>query len=115
MGRPFSQNKELIVKKIIFWLILLTLSACCGLQKTPEKNTAIADTTKLQTCPDARPQICTQQYSPVCAQRDTGIRCVTTPCPSTENKTYSNGCTACADTKVQGYLPGACTDESKQE
>ena len=60
-------------------------------------------------CQDPRPQICTMDYKPVCASRDTGVRCVTTPCPSTEWKTYSNGCTACSDALVFGYVGGECT------
>lgn len=59
-------------------------------------------------CQDPRPQICTMDYTPVCGLRDTGVRCVTTPCPSTEWATYSNGCTACSDTRVFGYVAGEC-------
>lgn len=55
--------------------------------------------------------MCTREYRPVCADVDTGIRCITAPCPSTEKKTYSNGCTACADEKVTGYALGACPPE----
>ena len=59
-------------------------------------------------CQDPRPEACTQQYDPVCGLRDTGIRCITTPCPSSEWKTYSNSCTACSDPDVSGYWPGEC-------
>lgn len=59
-------------------------------------------------CADPRSPICTQDYLPVCGLRDTGIRCVTTPCDSTEWKTYSNACTACSDPDVERYRPGAC-------
>jgi len=59
-------------------------------------------------CVDPRPEICTHDYRPVCGLRDTGIRCVTTPCDSTEWKTYSNACTACSDPSVERYRPGAC-------
>ena len=59
-------------------------------------------------CKDPRPEICTREYRPVCATRDTGIRCITTPCPSTEKVTKATACTACADTKVFGYTAGAC-------
>ncbi|MDX1496817.1 MAG: hypothetical protein R3352_04625 [Salinisphaeraceae bacterium] len=67
----------------------------------------------LTTCPEQRPQICTYEYNPVCGLRDTGVRCVTTPCPSSEWKTYGNACTACADNKVSVHYPGKCqTEES---
>jgi len=60
-------------------------------------------------CSDPRPKICTQDYRPVCGERrNDEIQCVTTPCPKTEWKTYSNGCTACADPLVTGYHPGSC-------
>jgi hypothetical protein len=50
---------------------------------------------------------CTDNH-PVCAQVDTGIRCITTPCPSTEWKTFGNSCTACATEGVLGWKDGAC-------
>ena len=64
--------------------------------------------TGLVTCSDPRPEICTQQYQPVCAQVDTGIRCIKAPCPSAESRTFPNGCVACTDPKVLGYVHGAC-------
>jgi hypothetical protein len=59
-------------------------------------------------CADPRPQTCTMDYRPVCATRDTGVRCITTPCPSTEQKTFSNACSACSDPKVIRHVPGEC-------
>ena len=59
-------------------------------------------------CQEPRPEMCTQQYDPVCATLDSGVRCVTTPCDSTETATYSNGCMACADPAVFHYVAGAC-------
>jgi hypothetical protein len=55
-----------------------------------------------------RPEICTREYVPVCGLRDTGIRCVTPPCPSGEWRTYGNACEACSDASVTGYTEGAC-------
>ena len=71
---------------------------------------ALAPRVEPQTikCPSERSPMCTREYAPVCATRDTGVRCLTTPCPSSEEKTYSNGCTACADVKVLHYRAGAC-------
>ncbi len=65
------------------------------------------------TCTDPRREMCTREYRPVCADVDTGIRCIKAPCPSTEKKTYSNACTACADKKVMGHRPGACKVDAK--
>lgn len=59
-------------------------------------------------CAEPRPEMCTARYDPVCATRDTGVRCVTTPCPSTELKTMGNACSACSDDKVISYVKGEC-------
>jgi hypothetical protein len=72
-------------------------------QPAPEKTDWVA-------CEDPRPQMCTHEYRPVCAARDNGVRCVTTPCDSTDARTYGNACSACADPKVISYVPGACKD-----
>lgn len=67
------------------------------------------------TCSDPRPEACTMQYDPVCADKDNGIRCITTPCPSTDKVTYGNGCSACGDKDVYGYIPGECpTNDGKK-
>jgi hypothetical protein len=49
-------------------------------------------------CTDPRPQICTMDYTPVCATR----------AEATEMATYANACTACADLSVIYHQPGAC-------
>lgn len=61
-------------------------------------------------CPERRAEMCTKIYLPVCAEVDTGIRCVRAPCPSVEQRTYPSDCTACADTKVIGHRPGPCPE-----
>lgn len=87
-------------------LIVLTASlTACASPTIPTESTTKPELTQ---CPEQRPQICTMDYRPVCATRDTGVRCVTSPCPSTEQKTYSNACSACADAKVIGHLPDEC-------
>lgn len=48
-------------------------------------------------CTEPRPQICTRDYRPVCAQLQNGT-----------SKTYATGCTACADSDVAGYVGGIC-------
>jgi hypothetical protein len=60
-------------------------------------------------CTEPRPEVCTQEFRPVCALRDTGVRCVTKPCEgATERVTKPNGCDACSDPAVIGHRPGAC-------
>ena len=60
---------------------------------------------------DEAPVMCTMQYAPVCGKKDTGIRCVTTPCPSHETKTYGNSCMLGAD-KAEFLYEGECTGGS---
>ena len=54
----------------------------------------------LIVCPEPRPQICTMDYVPVCAQLQDG-----------SFKVYSNGCSSCSDPAVVGYRAGECTEE----
>jgi hypothetical protein len=54
--------------------------------------------------------MCTREYKPVCAEVDNGVRCVTQPCDSTDQKEFPNACTACSDAKAQGYWPVACAE-----
>lgn len=66
-------------------------------------------------CPEHRPDVCTQVYQPVCGLVDTGIRCITTPCPGVERKTFSNACTACSDKKVSGYIDDECEEDKDKQ
>lgn len=71
---------------------------------------------ELTQCPaDARgADMCTQQFDPVCAEVDTGVRCVRAPCPeASERKTFSNACMACKEAKVMGYRKGSCEGSDK--
>ena len=61
-----------------------------------------------ESCPPQRPEICTQEYRPVCASVDTGVRCIKAPCPSAEQKEFSNWCVACTNPKVTAYVNGPC-------
>ena len=91
--------------RLLLGSIFVMLIASCAAQQQVQPNTRKPTFTQ---CPEQRPQMCTREYMPVCATRDTGVRCVTTPCRSSEQKTYSNGCDACADKKVLGYVANAC-------
>jgi hypothetical protein len=86
-------------------MVIATSLTACVSSTTPTESTPKPD---LTNCPKDRPQICTRDYQPVCAVQNTGVRCVTTPCPSTAQKTYSNACSACADPRVIGHAPDAC-------
>ncbi len=99
-----------IVKKgLIFVVSIFTIVGC---QTLPNKNSSSyiesQKNTKYLRCTEPRPEMCTREYRPVCADVDTGIRCVKAPCPSKDRKEYSNACTACSDSKVYGYILGNC-------
>lgn len=77
----------------------------------PAEGSAPGGRLAFTTCdPDDRPQMCTKEYRPVCAEVDNGVRCVTTPCDSTDKKEFGNACTACADPKTHGYWPVPCAE-----
>jgi hypothetical protein len=93
-------------------MILAALVVCLfivGCKRSPVDE--LAEIQLDGECEDPRPELCTMDYRPVCALRDTGIRCITTPCQSTEWKTYSNACSACSDPDVMGYKNGECLGE----
>lgn len=73
-------------------LLLAALAAC---QPVSEQARVAAEFPL--RCPDTRPEVCTQQYDPVCASTGAGRR-----------QTFSNACHACADRRVQAYRPGRC-------
>jgi hypothetical protein len=50
-------------------------------------------------CEEPRSQACTRDYRPVCAVLEDG-----------DEKTYSNACTACADSKVSAWIEGSCPE-----
>ena len=65
--------------------------------KAHQVNAIFASTKEIVPCPEIRPQVCSQDYKPVCAvMRDGTV------------KTYANGCNACSDPAVTGYREGAC-------
>jgi len=87
--------------------ILMIGSTLIGCQSSAKVDKPVKNT--FVQCKSPRPEVCTEQYLPVCANKDTGIRCIKAPCPSEERVTYPNACSACADSKVYGYIPdGAC-------
>lgn len=109
------RNRVLMTVLISIAISMTACASTCGNMPpaasqtpTPTPIPAESSAPTLATCPEERPQACTFDYRPVCATVDTGVRCVTTPCPSTEQKTYGNACSACADEKVIGHVPGEC-------
>lgn len=77
-----------------FLFVLSWLLASCAVTT---QEMAAQDPSKVTVCKEPRSQVCTMDYSPVCADVDDG-----------NNKTYSNGCNACSDAKVIRYREGVC-------
>jgi hypothetical protein len=88
-------------------LVLAAAAVACGCAAGSPPAAARAEA-PFTPCEAPRPELCTFEYAPVCADVDTGVRCVKAPCPSSERRTYPNACAACADAKVLGHRPGAC-------
>lgn len=98
-------------------LIALLPVACAQTRITADpgpppaiETTATTTATASIACSNPRPEVCAQNVQPVCATRDTGVRCIMAPCPSSEQVTISNACTACSDPKVSDYRDGACSE-----
>ena len=79
----------LIVISCVF--VSLTSFSCAV---APEKE--VLDK-KLTKCVTPKPQICTQDYNPVCGFETDG-----------NHKTFSNACTACSNNEVISFDNGAC-------
>lgn len=60
---------------------------------------------------EEKPTICPMHYAPVCGRIDTGIRCITTPCDSTEDITYGNSCML-QGSGAEFLYEGECKDET---
>lgn len=91
-------KKRLIT--IIILIVLLVLIAVFLIN--PKKEF----TERQNFCtPDSRnAEVCTLEYQPVCGYFNQTIQCIKFPCADT----YSNGCEACRDRKVEYWVEGEC-------
>lgn len=93
--------------KALSMALLLTLPAVTACNATSKdalkgdhKSSAqpvVEVSSDLTHCPEPRPELCSQQYTPVCAQKSDGTFA-----------NYPNGCTACTDPAVVSYRDGDC-------
>lgn len=83
-------------------ILALVLTGCGASQPSapPPPPEPVPEENPVVQCSSPRPEVCTMEYNPVCAQLADG-----------DFRTYSSPCNACADDAVIGYLPGACADE----
>ena len=79
------------------WVITLLLIAGCGSASQQPQANADAGAPPLIACTDPRPEVCTMQYAPACAELAAGGR-----------REYASACNACSDPAVSGYRMGSC-------
>lgn len=92
-----SKLRKYLLLVAVLGLLLPGLAFSGG--KSDEEEIKI-EADGLVICPEPRPQICTMDYVPVCAQLQDG-----------SFKVYSNGCSSCSDPAVVGYRDGECTEK----
>jgi len=78
-------------RPFVFTSLVLLLTSC-----SIGNEQAVVDAMVTQ-CDDPRPQFCTADYRPVCAIFDDRRR-----------EEFSNGCSACSNALVTGWIDGAC-------
>jgi len=96
------------VKTTIF-LLVGTIFIGCTTQNT-QANTDLISSSNLTShttatqkiCTEPRRKFCTREYNPVCANIQTKQGMIF--------KTFSTGCTACANKSVKSYTMGKCSE-----
>lgn len=78
---------------------LMVVAGCAATEPRPAGEPQPADASPLISCTDPRPQLCTMEFAPVCAELNRGGQ-----------REYASGCNACADAEVTGYRPGPCPE-----
>ena len=86
-----------ICLRLLFLVLLSLLSVACATSYDNKNNLNQPGALDLILCEEPRPQVCTQEYNPVCATLRDG-----------STKTSSTGCSSCSDSEVVGYQMGAC-------
>jgi len=90
-------KKAVLYILILFVICSMAGTALAGGYQEEGASEKSGEEQVLTICEEPRPQICTMDYRPVCAQLEDGTL-----------KSYSNGCTACSDPVVTAHREGAC-------
>jgi hypothetical protein len=77
--------------------IVVLLQAGGSADPEPQQTRQTERSPKVVQCMEPRPQICTMEYLPVCADLRAGAK-----------RSYASGCVACSDANVVGYRPDRC-------
>lgn len=91
----------MMVKNSVLAICFFSLMACATTtNQTTETDKPVVS---VGVCKEPRPQMCTMDYTPVCAN-----------VAGKTLKTYGNACGACGDVNVNEYVKGECiTDDVK--
>ncbi|MCW9047405.1 MAG: hypothetical protein OQK46_04940 [Gammaproteobacteria bacterium] len=92
MNKNYSFNK-LLLKIVVISFTSSAFLSCAYTQQDDDKF----DDRKLTRCVSPKPEVCTNEYAPVCGFEADG-----------NHRTFSNACTACSDAEVNSYDEGAC-------
>ena len=76
-------------------VVSLQVGGCADTK--PQQTQKTESAPNIILCKEPRPQICTQEYVPVCANLKDGAK-----------RTYASGCVACSDANVLSYRPNRC-------
>ena len=95
MKHEFTIRVAILFKSVIYILITLFCFMNAGCVSAPEQSHGESDT--FISCTEPRPEICTQEYVPVCGYLVDGSQ-----------KTYSNACNACSDKETIKYKANSC-------
>ncbi len=87
-----EQTKALVLYGIV---VSLQVGGCAN-TKPHEIQTTESSPNVIQ-CTEPRPEMCTQEYLPVCAELKNGTK-----------QTYASGCVACSDANVVSYRSDPC-------
>jgi hypothetical protein len=79
--------------------ILALVSGCQSYVKDDQSGADSEPVVEMEMCVDPRSEICTMEFAPVCGVRDGG-----------EKESFPNGCGACSNQEIVGYLPGECAE-----
>jgi hypothetical protein len=94
MGRFFWQKR---IKALVLCGIVVSLQVSGYADTKPHERQRTENSPNMIRCTEPRPEICTQEYLPVCAKLKNGAK-----------QTYASGCVACSDANVVSYRPDPC-------
>ena len=108
-------TKKIIILTILFFTIFIgNIFAIC---ETGIEEESCDDKVAIQILEESKyveNTSCATQYTPVCGKIDTGVRCITEPCPSFVEKTFSNECVL-ENNNAEFLYEGECKKEIKTE